>query len=258
VDLDILVDKSLLIKTQNILESNNYFQKYKLEEYQKEKLKNVVHDISFTNKKNSLNIEVHWTLSSAEFFIDLEKLYYFKDIRKYKLSNENLNIFSDEKLFIYLCVHGYKHLWERIEWLTDIYYLIEKKNIDLNKIISLSENVGADRIVLSSIFICNQVFNLKNKIQIEDKVLILYSNKMIKKIFNNYELKEKIHSKYISKIQWYMLKSYKNRFKYLRALFHPTEEDFQILKLPKVFSFLYYPLRFLNIIYRVLKSKIFM
>ena len=165
VDLDILVDKSLLIKTQDILESNNYFQKYKLEEYQKEKLKDVVHDISFTNKKNNVDIELHWTLSSGEFFIDLEKLNYLEDIKKYYINNSEVNIFLNEKLFIYLCVHGYKHLWERIEWLVDIYYLLEKNNLNIEKIIKMSREIDSDRIVLSTLVICQKLFGFTVKLK---------------------------------------------------------------------------------------------
>lgn len=258
VDLDILVDKSLLIKTQDILESNNYFQKYKLEEYQKEKLKDVVHDISFTNKKNNVDIELHWTLSSGEFFIDLEKLNYLEDIKKYYINNSEVNIFLNEKLFIYLCVHGYKHLWERIEWLVDIYYLLEKNNLNIEKIIKMSREIDSDRIVLSTLVICQKLFGftvkLKNILD-EDYNLITKSNHFYDKLIKDYCLNNNNNNnREISFSQFYMLKSFSYRKKYVISFFIPTQKDFEVIKLPRFLYFIYYLIRPINIIIRYFKD----
>ena len=258
VDIDLLVKDCDLGKAQDVLLENNYYLKYDLEEYQKENLKDVVHDISLINKSNGVNIELHWTLSSGEFFIDLEKLDYLSDIKKYQIQNNAINVFSNEKLLIYLCVHGHKHLWERIEWLVDIVYLIEKENIDLEKVIELSKKVDADRIVLSTLLICQKMFNdfkiqLSNMQLIEDKKLNETTNLLIKKIFVDYsKVNDKIHSKQFSKIQWYMLKSSTNKIKYLKTFFTPTEKDYTILKLPKFLTILYLLIRPVNIIKRIL------
>ncbi|WP_228710933.1 nucleotidyltransferase domain-containing protein [Arcobacter cloacae] len=255
-DLDILVDENELKKAQNILENNNYKQLYNLEEYQKENLKKVVHDISMINKINNINIELHWTLSSGEFFIDLEKLKYFEDIKKYTISNQNINIFLNEKLFIYLCVHGYKHLWERIEWLVDIYYLIEKKSIDIEKVIEMSKSINAERIVLSTLIICKKIFDLEiilEKDILNDKKLNRVTNKMLEKIFEDYlVLKEKNHTKQFSIIHLYMLKTTANKLKYFKTFLLPTEHDYEKVRISSNFHFLYYLLRPFNILKRIL------
>jgi hypothetical protein len=258
VDLDVLVDESLLKDAQKILEVNNYLPRYDLEEYQKENLKDVVHDISMINKLNGINIELHWTLSSGEFFIDLEKLEYMSDTKKYNLLNHDINIFTNEKLFIYLCVHGYKHLWERIEWLVDIYYLISKENIDLEKVVEISKSVNADRIVLSTLIICQKMFDLK----IEFKLNYIKDKKLIYKSYTFYEIlikrysfvKSKNNNREISYEQFYMLKSFNNRIKYIKSFFIPTQKDLEIIKLPKYFYFIYYLFRPINIIIRYFKG----
>jgi hypothetical protein len=258
VDLDVLVDESLLKDAQKILEVNNYLPRYDLEEYQKENLKDVVHDISMINKSNGINIELHWTLSSGEFFIDLEKLEYMSDTKKYNLLNHDINIFTNEKLFIYLCVHGYKHLWERIEWLVDIYYLISKENIDLEKVVEISKSVNADRIVLSTLIICQKMFDLK----IEFKLNYIKDKKLIYKSYTFYEIlikrysfvKSKNNNREISYEQFYMLKSFNNRIKYIKSFFIPTQKDLEIIKLPKYFYFIYYLFRPINIIIRYFKG----
>jgi hypothetical protein len=259
VDLDILVEEKNLIKTQDILKKLEYFTKYKLEDYQINNLKNVVHDISFINKLNSINLELHWTLSSGEFFINLEKLNYLQDKKKYIINNNEINIFSTEKLFIYLCVHGYKHLWERIEWLIDIYYLLEKNNLDIRKIIEMSKLIDADRIVLSTLIICNKIFDLEIKLDnslLQNKRLNKFTDNMIGKIFDNYlVVSEKNHSKQLSMIQLYFLKTKDNRLKYLKTLFKPTEKDYEKIKISSKFHFIYYLLRPFNIFSKSVSQK---
>lgn len=261
VDLDILVDEKDLEKSKKILIKNNYSPLYLLDNYQEKILKNVVHDISFINKNNHINVELHWTLSSGEFFIDLEYLNYFNDIDTYKLQNKKINIFSNEKMFIYLCIHGYKHLWERIEWLVDIEFLIEKNLIDIKEVLSLSEKIDANRIIHSTLIIIEKLFdnNEVKKITVNlksDKKLLSMTNLLLEKICIEYSsIKENAHSKQISKIQWYMLKTTKSRSKYIRSLFQPTEKDYSLVKLPKSASFLYYLVRIFNIIFRIIKSK---
>ena len=259
-DLDILVNEKLLEKAKIVLEQNKYSSKFDLEDYQKENLKNTVHDISMINKINGVNIELHWTLSSGEFFIDLEKLKYLEDTEKYTVLNQELDVFSNDKLFIYLCVHGYKHLWERIEWLTDIYYLIQKQDIDIKKVIDIAKSVDADRIVLSTLIIYQKIFglqiNLKDISLINDKKLNNITDLMLEKIIKDYRVvNEKVHSKEFSIIHLYMLKTNTNKIKYLKTFLKPTEIDYESIKLPKYLAGLYFLVRPLNIIKRVFSNQ---
>jgi hypothetical protein len=257
-DLDILVASVDLEKASRILLKSNYKEIYELEEYQKEKLKDVVHDITMINIKNGINIELHWTLSSGEFFIDLEKLDYKSDIKKYELSNSNINIFSNEKLFIYLCIHGYKHLWERIEWLVDIYYMIEKKNIDLEKVVQLSRTVDSERIVLSTLIICQKMFNLKLKIKdnlFQDKKMVSKTLGFYQKLIKSYtSTNNSNNNRKVSSNQFFLLKSFDNRLKYIKSFFIPTQKDLEIIKLPNFLYYLYYVVRPFNIIIRYFKG----
>lgn len=259
-DLDILVNEKLLEKAKIILEQNKYSSKFDLEDYQKENLKNTVHDISMINKINGVNIELHWILSSGEFFVDLEKLGYLNDTKKYKILNQQLDVFSNEKLFIYLCVHGYKHLWERIEWFVDIYYLILKQNINIEKVLDMAKFVDADRIVLSTLIICQKIIglqiNLKDISLINDKKLNNITDLMLEKIIKDYSVvNEKVHSKEFSIIHLYMLKTNANKIKYLKTFLKPTEVDYKLIKLPKYLAGFYFLIRPFNIIKRVISNQ---
>ncbi len=251
VDLDILIDEKDLGRTSELLQKSNYKEEYDLQEYQKENLKNLVHDRSFINKENGINIELHWTLSSSEFFINLEELNYFERIEKLDLNKQKLNGLSSEILFIYLCIHGNKHMWERIEWLVDLALLLKKENINLDKVLNLSKKIDAERVVLSSVLLCEKILsiNLHLNIQVDNSKFQRVVEKYLEKLYNNYSnINKHKHTKQISYIQWYMLKTFKNRIKYIKALLTPTENDYESLKLSKSFSFFYYLVRPFNIL----------
>jgi len=259
VDLDILIKKENLELASNILLKNNYKELFQFPEYQKENLKTIGHDITLINKSNGINVELHWTLSSSEFFIDLEKLNYYKNTKYFRLKNRDIRTLSNETHFIYLCIHGNKHLWERIEWLVDLTLFIKKENLDFKEILELSEKIDAERVVLSSLAICKHFFGINLPLYIEEKInkdLNSIIRKYIKKLSNDFSKEnQNKHTKQISYIQWYILKSFSNRLKYLKAFFLPTEKDYMELSIKKKFHFIYFFLRPLNILFRKMKSK---
>lgn len=259
MDLDILVNQKDLENASIYFLNNDYQEVYDFEEYQKENLKNTGHDRSFINRTTGVKIELHWTLSSSEFFIDLEKLNYHDNCKTLSLKNHDLRTLSNEIHFIYLCIHGNKHMWERIEWLLDLVLFIKKEKLDLVKILILSQDIDADRIVLSSLMICKHFFSINLPAELDkniDKKLQDITNKYTAKLCNDYKKqKDNIHNKQISYIQWYMLKTYSNRLKYIKSLFLPTEKDYMQMNIKKEFHFIYFFLRPLNIIFRIIKKK---
>jgi len=253
-DLDILIQYKDIEKTTKILKNNFYTPIHILENYQQEKLEHVVHDMAFQNIKNNVLLECHWVLSSGEFHIDMTKwndLHQptFQTIQKTKIST-----LANEKLMVYLCVHGYKHMWERIEWLVDIIKLDLNSNINWHETLSLANDIQAKRILLSSLYLCDKLLNMQLSQDIKqeidkDKKLKNISHLMLKKITKSYNTTTiSTHSKHISIIQFYMLQTTRNRLLYILTLFQPTEQDYKIIKLPKYLSFLYYFIRPINIL----------
>jgi len=258
-DLDILVNAQDISKAITILEKNNYRLEYQLEEYQKEKLKRSVHDIALYNKKNNIRLECHWTLTSGEFYINIQNLNLFNHPNYIIINNYKLPTLSNETLLVYLCIHGYKHMWERIEWLVDINKLYTNKNLNWKRIIQLSEQLKAKRILLSSLYLCDKLFNTELPKNIKEQIYSNYilnklSNRILNKITKLYNQNRSYsHSKHLSIIQFYMLENMKSRFLYIITFFKPTEEDYKIFMIPKHLSFLYYFIRPINIFMKKIK-----
>lgn len=131
VDLDILVKEEDLRKTFEILEENYYKASLEKEFIFNKLFLDKNSDISFINQKNNLCIELHWKLFRNKFSNGINNKDFFDLKNKLEINSYELYIFNNELLLVYLCMHGSKHRWERIEWITDIDRLLRNYDIDL-------------------------------------------------------------------------------------------------------------------------------
>lgn len=159
VDLDILVKEDDLKKTYNLFLQNEYDTKIESEYLDNELFKQKNSDIQFISQKSNVLIEVHWKLFRSNFAnkIDLTKTLYMSNLCN--LNGQNIKVFSNEVLFVYLCMHGSKHGWERIEWLVDIQrFLANYENLDWNKIYNLAKMLECTLMVSLGLYLCNKYF----------------------------------------------------------------------------------------------------
>jgi len=105
-DLDILVPDENVEQARDILISLGYEPGYSSSDFQRHKLKKVIHAESFFTEDQSIMIELHWSLSSSEFWAPIENLNYLEDCTSVGIQQLSLPTFNLEKLFVYLCLHG--------------------------------------------------------------------------------------------------------------------------------------------------------
>jgi len=133
VDLDILVEKEDLKKSMSILLENNYTNSIPLKLLERELFLDVSKDFTIINKENGVNIELHWNVFDRAYDFSENKLSK-KELSYVKLNTREVETFSSELYLVYLCMHGSKHMWERIEWIKDIDLLLRNQTIDFSKI----------------------------------------------------------------------------------------------------------------------------
>lgn len=132
-DLDILVEKKDLKKTINLLLENDYINILPLEIISNEICLEVIKDFTIVNEKSKTNIEIHWNLFESKYDLTFKNLGDIEFINILINQNE-IKTISKEILLVYLCFHGSKHAWERIEWISDIDRFIRNNQIDFSNI----------------------------------------------------------------------------------------------------------------------------
>ena len=253
-DLDILIDYTQLENAMELLQNNHYL----LDEDEKFKISkqnSIYHDVTFYTVSN-ISIELHWQLFSNEFKTDFTLLDIDENMQNIQISNRTLVSFLPEYLIIYLCIHGAKHNWERLEWLVDISKLIQTQQLDWRYVVNLVEKSKTQKIVFSTLHLVHTYFNtpLEKNIQehTKEKNIIKLSHQFQGIIQSNfYSLSNNV--KNLSHAQYKLLNGAKNKSFFILSLFTPTEKDMQTIRLPKKLHSLYYLVRIYNLLRRAFK-----
>lgn len=257
-DLDILINKNDLLRTVNLFLENNYINILPLEIISNNICLNTIKDFTVENKTSKLNIEIHWNLFETKYDLAFRKL----DILKSSniLINQNkIRTISNETLLIYLCLHGSKHAWERIEWISDIDRFIRNNELDFSEI----DEFLNDNSLLLGLYLSYILFDTpldKKYIEkIKDKKIKTLSKKVLEiMIDKRYQEDEFYRNK---KIFYFQIFLYEKLFEkinfFISTFFKISAEDCQTFHLKEKYKFLYIFLRPFRIARKYLKKQDF-
>lgn len=242
VDLDILFDKKDITKLQNLINKLKFKKNLQLTIEQEKIWINYAHDISYKTL-NNINIEFHWRMLDFNHPINLNQIDFLNSIDSFKFNGVSLNKIKNEESLIYLCVHGTKHLYERVEWIVDIDKYIRKQKIDWEIIDKLIENDNSKRFFYLGLYLSNYLFNTP----LDKNITKNFDNnikKTSKYILSNWNKQLKFQNKNNLKYMLKLFLTYKDKLKYINKIyFKPTFSEYSYLSFPKYLNFLYYPLR---------------
>jgi len=239
-DLDILVQKDDIYKVYDLLKGS-YSRELECTPAQEKTWFKYAHDLGLT-AKNGTHIEFHWSMLDNDHPINLKNIDFFQNKTFVDINKQNISVISNEEFLIYLCVHGSKHMFERIEWVVDIDKFICTQKINWSHIEKILQNKNYKNFVFLGLFLAQKLFNtpISQKIHSKTDTIEIISH-YIQNIWN--EHKEATNSTNIQ----YTLKlftSIKDKIKFIyKMYFKPTFTEYWYISLPDYLYFLYYPLR---------------
>ena len=257
-DLDILVEKEDIYRVGELFYEHGYTSEYDLKFLKNKTLANVGKDFTFTHNESNIFIEMHWKLFLSKHIIDLDKNLFSTPLLSIRTNHYPILTLSYEYLLVYLCLHGSKHYWERIEWIVDIDRLIRNNaNIDWNTVLTLCKTMRIEAMVYLGFAVSSKLLNTPIPDQITDAI----------KKFNNVHIaKEDVISLiYLHNIandshshtQENLLKeaplkdtafiSFKH---YFLTYFQINQVDVFTINLPHSLSLLYYPIKFFRLFFK--------
>ena len=243
-DVDILVHQANLEKALKLLQENNYtllpvgipqatFLKF---------LKYNHH--GRLRDRNSILIELHWELSGfyAPEPITLEKLEPF--LTNTVFNNCPTLTLNNEMLFIFLCLHGNKHCWEKLDYIFSMAELVNvAPDLDWNLIMKLGEKHQMTKRIFISLFLMKQLFATTIPEQLTDGTPALnrLADRVIKRITNPNRVEALKHPA----LNWiyFQANAIDGRLNMLRYIFRSIvvpEHDEWLLKMPKSFFLFYF------------------
>ncbi|NOQ32569.1 MAG: hypothetical protein GQ570_15825 [Helicobacteraceae bacterium] len=251
-DLDIYVHRKDMVQISEILSHDRYDSRVELKYFSNDAFLNVNSDVQFYHKNQSVLIEIHWTVFRSAFSNTMKKIDLWENPGKVLMQNYELSTFKTETLLLYLCMHGSKHIWERIEWIVDIDKLIRiSSKIDWKEVYRLSDIANGKTMLELGLNLSSVLFqtplpdeikknNTKNKMisQLSSDVLTTLDKK---EYFSDTELQKNYrHFRFHLSLR----DTVGDKISYIgKTLFPLKSSDIEIINFPKGLLFLYYFLR---------------
>jgi hypothetical protein len=254
VDLDILLRKADVLRAKELLTTRGFICGTPWSDAQQALLLRTQHNLSLSKEDGRLVVELHWEVASSLFASSLQAEEFWGRLETMNLNNVTVKSLSTEDLLLSLCVHGSKHLWERLAWICDVAELV-KTRIDLNWSVLLKRAAATknDRMLFLGLYLANRLLDAPLPDQVrsktEEEVIVSLANKVEKRLFGGIgQPPASIAQSF--KFNWAIRAGWRSRLRYCRLLFQPTDADIETVALPRPLSFVYYLMRPLGLFRR--------
>ena len=143
-DLDILVEEADACEAGRLMGENGHTPVLPLSILSNKTCLHTAKDFSLISK-GGVHTELHWRLFEKKYNISLLSCAVEQKCQSVTINGQPVKTLQNELLLVYLCLHGAKHAFERIEWICDIDRLIRTSEVDWDTAISLAEQSHSKR-----------------------------------------------------------------------------------------------------------------
>ena len=203
-------------------------------------------DFSFTHIESKLIIEIGSGMSPRYMGFNVFGPELFAHQQEVILSGTPVKTLSPESQLLLLCIHGTKHHWNRIIWLSDLGALVHyHPELDFVLVEKLAREMGIWRMVIVSLRLISLLLDISLPPIIE-KVLIhdYHTEKLASWLALRISENDTLTSWQYRRFYLMTLDRSRDRLRYLIDLtFSPTLNDWKVIKLPYYLRPLYYVIR---------------
>ena len=157
-DLDILVRQQDLAAAKELLLSRGYQPEYQLTRRQEEAWHHNYHHLfSLRRRDGTIVVELHRDImpSGSPFHGDLDGIW--RRRKRLAVAGATVASLSTEDLLLFLCVHGSKHSWRRLQWLCDVAQLISCHTVDWGQVTAQANSSSGQQMLFLGLFLADDI-----------------------------------------------------------------------------------------------------
>jgi hypothetical protein len=156
-DIDILIEPGAFRLARGLLSSAGYTMHPPLTESQLASQLRSHCEIEFWSNGPSV-IDLHWGLSPKAFHFALDPKDFIDRSKTISIQGTRLRTFSNEDTILYLCFHGSKHYWSRLEWISSLAEFIRSHDdIDWSTVILRANKARGRNMLILGLILAQQL-----------------------------------------------------------------------------------------------------
>jgi hypothetical protein len=161
VDLDILVRSHDLELTKRLLFEEGYRARWEMsDEQQLAHLESEYH-FAFHCQEKEIHVEVHWGFM-PKYGGCVDASYIWDQLTTHDLAGHLTLALRPDDLFVLLCIHGSKHDWKRLKWITDLGRMIDMHgSMDWSGVLMRARSLGQERSLLQGCCLAESLLGVK-------------------------------------------------------------------------------------------------
>lgn len=147
-DIDVLISREHFSQASNLLQSTGYQITSELTSSQLASHLANHCEIQFMGDEWLTLLDLHWDLKPPSFIFKLSADEVMSRLQSVSLAGTQVETFAPEDLVLYQAMHGAKHLWRRLEWITSLAESLRAMpDVDWDTIVVRAKNAHGTRIV---------------------------------------------------------------------------------------------------------------
>lgn len=245
VDLDIIVKKDDVYRARDVLTEAGY--KPAVDFDQHSALLRTQHNIQFKRDSGRVIVELHWEVASSLFAQSVSADDLWQRLIEVELNGERVKSLSVDDTLFSLCVHGSRHIWERLSWICDLAELIARHKIDWTSLTDRATSTDCERMFYLGLFLANRLLGVELPETVtsrfaSDSQLEAIADRITLRLFSGTTHVPATPSQ-IFRFNFKLRKSWRGRARYFAFMLKPTDGDIGNLHLPRPLFFAYYLMR---------------
>jgi hypothetical protein len=254
VDLDVIVRKSDVPRARDLLLAEGYALAKSLSVAQQDLLLRTQHNLQFARDERRLLLELHWEVAPHLFASSVQENELWQNLETINVRATEMKTLSADDLLFSLCVHGSRHLWERLGWICDVAELVARHEINWPELLQRAVAADCERMFLLGVHLAHKLLDaplppsVRQRCAVDARLETL-ANNVVAQLFNG-PTHIPATSSEIFKYNIGVRKSLAARARYFVHMLRPTDSDFGSRALPGSLSFAYYLIRPFRLLFR--------
>jgi hypothetical protein len=247
-DIDVLISRDDFRRARKIINSLGYKMTPSLSAEQLRSHFEFHCEIPFVSADSATVVDLHWGLAPASFVLRLNTPDLMSRLQRVAIAGISVQTFGNEDLVLYLAMHGAKHLWRWLEWISSLAEVVRHSpSLDWEQLIKLAVTTHTTRMLALGLRLAEHCFQAPLPPEVLATIDSRNSTQQLAEEIRANILYWPVNEPESTETALYNLKIMDRRtdafISMLRAMYTPTLSDFQAVTLPSSLHALYYAIR---------------